>query len=180
MKVQETYIKGCFVLTPRLFEDERGAFLETFNANSFRDKTGIKTKFVQDNLSQSSKGVLRGLHFQKGENAQAKLVQVIRGKVLDVCVDLRKDSATFGNYFSIYLDGINRKQLYVPRGFAHGFIALEENTLFSYKCDNFYNKESESGILFSDKSLNIDWGLPYDDMLISEKDMELPTFEMLF
>ena len=177
MKVQETYLKGCFVLTPLIFEDERGFFLETFNTNSFREATGINTKFVQDNLSKSSKGILRGLHFQKGEHAQAKLVQVISGSVLDVCVDLRRGSKTFGQHFSIYLDAIERQQLYVPRGFAHGFITLENDTLFSYKCDNFYNKGAESGIAYDDVLLNIDWGVPKSEILVSDKDRNLPTFE---
>lgn len=180
MTVEETYLKGCYVITPKLFKDERGYFLETFNEKFFLKETGIQTHFVQDNLSKSSKGVLRGLHFQKGTSAQAKLVQVIEGKVLDVCVDIRKDSPTYGKYFSIILDGLNKKQLYVPRGFAHGFIVLENNTIFSYKCDNYYDKVSESGIIFNDKTLNIDWGFPEEDMIVSEKDKNLVTFENLF
>ncbi len=180
MVVEETYLKGCYVLTPKVFNDERGYFLETFNEQVFFDKTGIKTRFVQDNLSKSSRGVLRGLHFQKGNNAQAKLVQVISGKVLDVCVDIRKDSKTFGNYFSILLDDIDKKQLYVPKGFAHGFIVLMDNTIFSYKCDNFYNKASESGILFNDKYLNIDWNFNEEEIIISDKDTQLLTFEDCF
>lgn len=180
MKVEETYLKGCYVITPKVFKDERGYFLETFNKKMFSEETGIKTNFVQDNLSKSSKGVLRGLHFQKGDAAQAKLVQVISGKVLDVCVDLRKGSSTYGKYFSILLDGLNKKQLYVPRGFAHGFVVLENDTVFSYKCDNYYDKNSESGIVFNDKSLNIDWNFPEEDMIVSEKDKNLQTFENLF
>lgn len=180
MVVEETYLKGCYVITPKLFKDERGYFVETFNEKVFSKETGIHTHFVQDNLSKSSKGVLRGLHFQEGEAAQAKLVQVIEGSVLDVCVDLRKDSPTFGQHFSIYLDGLNKKQLYVPRGFAHGFIVLENNTIFSYKCDNYYDKASESGIIFNDKTLNIDWCFPEEDMIVSEKDKNLVTFENLF
>jgi len=180
MVVEETYLKGCYVITPKLFRDERGYFLETFNEKEFSEKTGIQTKFVQDNLSKSSKGVLRGLHFQEGNSAQAKLVQVIEGKVLDVCVDLRMDSPTFGKHFSIFLDGLNKKQLYVPRGFAHGFIVLKNNTIFSYKCDNYYNKASESGVKFNDKTLNIDWGFPEKDIIVSEKDNDLLTFKDLF
>lgn len=179
MTVEETYLKGCYVITPKLFKDERGYFLETFNEKFFSKETGIQTHFVQDNLSKSSKGVLRGLHFQKGTSAQAKLVQVIEGKVLDVCVDIRKDSLTYGKHFSIILDGLNKKQLYVPRGFAHGFIVLEDNTIFSYKCDNYYDKPSESGIIFNDKILNIDWGFPEEDVIMSEKDKNLVTFENL-
>lgn len=180
MKVEETYLKGCYVITPKVFKDERGYFLETFNEKMFLKETGINSNFVQDNLSKSSKGVLRGLHFQEAKAAQSKLVQVIKGKVLDVCVDLRKDSVTFGKHFSIELDGINKKQFYVPRGFAHGFIVLEDDTIFSYKCDNYYNKSSESGIIFNDEFLNINWGLPEKDIIISEKDKNLPTFENLF
>lgn len=180
MKVEETYLKGCFVIAPKVFKDERGYFLETFNEKVFSNITGIKTPFVQDNLSKSSEGVLRGLHFQEGDAAQAKLVQVIKGKVLDVCVDIRKDSPTFGRHFSIYLDGLSKKQLYVPRGFAHGFIVLENDTIFTYKCDNYYDKNSESGIIYNDKTLNINWNFPEDKMIISEKDKNLQTFETLF
>ncbi|MEP3837389.1 MAG: dTDP-4-dehydrorhamnose 3,5-epimerase [Algibacter sp.] len=180
MKVEETYLKGCFVITPKVFKDERGYFLETFNEKVFSKETGIQTNFVQDNLSKSSKGVLRGLHFQKGASAQAKLVQVIVGSVLDVCVDIRKDSPTFGKHFSIQLDGLNKKQLYVPRGFAHGFIVLENDTIFSYKCDNYYNKASESGIIFNDKTIGIDWGVPEEEIIVSEKDKNLVTFKNLF
>ncbi|AXP80590.1 dTDP-4-dehydrorhamnose 3-2C5-epimerase [Mariniflexile rhizosphaerae] len=177
MKVEETYLKGCFVITPKVFEDERGYFFESFNKNVFESQTGIKVSFVQDNQSKSSKGVLRGLHFQRGINAQAKLVQVIKGKVLDVCVDLRKDSDTFGKHFSIILDDIFHKQLFIPKGFAHGFVVLEEDTIFSYKCDNFYNKASEGGIIFNDESLKIDWKLNEEELIISEKDMKLSPFK---
>ncbi|WP_396602619.1 dTDP-4-dehydrorhamnose 3,5-epimerase [Algibacter sp. R77976] len=180
MKVEETYLKGAYIITPNVFEDERGYFLETFKEKVFVNKTGVETHFVQDNMSKSSKGVLRGLHFQEGDNAQSKLIQVIKGRVLDVCVDIRKDSSTFGKYFSIMLDGINKQQLYIPRGFAHGFIVLENDTIFSYKCDNYYNADSESGIIFNDKFLNIDWGLSEDEILVSEKDKKLLTFETLF
>lgn len=179
MKVEETYLKGCFVITPKVFEDERGYFFESFNKKIFESQTGIKVNFVQDNQSKSSKGVLRGLHFQKGAHAQAKIVQVIKGKVLDVCVDLRKDSDTFGKHFSVILDDISHKQLFIPKGFAHGFVALENNTVFSYKCDNFYNKASEGGIIFNDEDLNIDWGFSEDTLIVSEKDLILPSFKEL-
>jgi dTDP-4-dehydrorhamnose 3,5-epimerase len=179
MKVEETYLKGCFVITPKVFEDERGYFFESFNKKIFESQTGIQTNFVQDNQSKSSKGVLRGLHFQKGAHAQAKIVQVIKGKVLDVCVDLRKDSDTFGKHFSVILDDISHKQLFIPKGFAHGFVALENNTVFSYKCDNFYNKASEGGIIFNDEDLNIDWGFSEDTLIVSEKDLILPSFKEL-
>ncbi|XCF06515.1 dTDP-4-dehydrorhamnose 3,5-epimerase [Tamlana crocina] len=176
MKVEETYLKGCFVVTPRVFEDERGYFFETFNESVFQKETGVSVNFVQDNQSKSNKGVLRGLHFQTGTFAQAKLVRVIKGKVFDVCVDLRDGSATFGQHFSIILDGEKHQQLFVPRGFAHGFVVLEDDTIFSYKCDNFYNKDSESGIIFNDEVLNIDWGFPEEQLIISEKDKELQPF----
>ncbi|MCF7559591.1 dTDP-4-dehydrorhamnose 3,5-epimerase [Sabulilitoribacter multivorans] len=180
MTVEETYLKGCFVITPRVLEDERGYFFESFNKQIFEKETGVHKTFVQDNQSKSSKGVLRGLHFQKGKHGQAKLVRVIKGKVLDVCVDIREESPTFGKQFSIILDATEHKQLYVPRGFAHGFLVLEDDTIFSYKCDNFYNKESESGIIFNDKTLNIKWGFTEKELIISEKDKTLLTFEQLF
>lgn len=180
MKIEETHLKGCFVITPKVFEDDRGYFFESFNQHVFEKETGINVNFVQDNQSMSAKNVLRGLHFQTGEYAQAKLVQVIKGKVLDVCVDIRKKSPTFGQHFSIILDDKNRKQLYIPRGFAHGFVALENNTIFSYKCDNFYKNKNEAGIIFNDKTLNIDWDISENELIISEKDKLLPTFENLF
>ncbi len=180
MVVEETYLKGCYIITPEIFEDKRGCFLETFNAKTFLKETSIEVNFVQDNMSKSSKGVLRGLHFQEGTAAQAKLVQVVRGRVLDVCVDIRKRSPTFGKHFSTYLDDSKKNQIYIPRGFAHGFIALENDTIFSYKCDNYYDKSSESGILFNDKYLDIDWVFPEDKIIISEKDRNLNTFEKLF
>ncbi len=177
MTVEETGLKGCFVLTPEVFEDERGYFFESFNKKTFEAETGVVANFVQDNQSKSSRGVLRGLHFQTGEYAQAKLIQVIKGKVLDVCIDFRKSSPTFGKYFSIILDDIDHKQVYIPKGFAHGFLVLENDTIFSYKCDNFYNKESESGILYNDKDLNIDWGFSLSNYIVSEKDKQLSSFK---
>ncbi|AUP79396.1 dTDP-4-dehydrorhamnose 3,5-epimerase [Flavivirga eckloniae] len=177
MIVEETYLKGCFVLKPKVFEDKRGFFLESFNKKKFEKETGVTTNFVQDNQSKSSKGVLRGLHFQTSEYAQAKLIHVIRGKVLDICVDIRKESSTFGKHFSIVLDDIEHKQVYIPKGFAHGFLTLEDDTIFSYKCDNFYNKESESGILYNDKDLGIEWNYPLEKLIISEKDKQLSSFK---
>lgn len=177
MTVEEAYLKGCFVITPKVFQDERGFFLESFNQLKFEKETGVYTSFVQDNLSKSSKGVLRGLHFQTNEYAQSKLVNVVRGKVLDVCVDLRNNSSTYGHYFSIILDDVNKKQLFIPKGFAHGFLVLEDDTIFSYKCDNYYNKESEAGIIYNDKDLNIDWGFLENQLIISEKDKQLPSFK---
>ncbi|MDC8005079.1 dTDP-4-dehydrorhamnose 3,5-epimerase [Aureisphaera galaxeae] len=177
MEVTQTPLKDCFVVKPRVFYDDRGFFCETFNQKTFREATGLDVDFVQDNQSVSSKGVLRGLHFQTGEMAQAKLVRVIKGEVMDVVVDLRKDSETFGKYYSIILSEKNHLQLFVPRGFAHGFITLSEKSVFSYKCDNFYHKESEGGIIYNDATLCIDWHLAKEDLLVSEKDLQLPTFE---
>ena len=177
MIVEKTSIEGCYIIIPRVFSDDRGYFAETFNEKTFQDKTGISPKFVQDNQSKSSTGVLRGLHFQTGAHAQAKLVRVIKGAVLDLCVDLRPDSNTFGDYVSVVLTGENFKQLYVPRGFAHGFLVLEDDTIFSYKCDNFYNKESEGGIIYNDPDINIDWGKPGNQLILSDKDRELPTLK---
>jgi dTDP-4-dehydrorhamnose 3,5-epimerase len=177
MTVTETHLQGCFIIEPKVFEDQRGYFFETFNQNRFNELIGDEVNFVQDNESASTKGVLRGLHYQTGTHAQAKLVRVIEGVVLDVVVDLRKDSKTYGEQFSIELSASNKKQLFVPRGFAHGFIVLSDTAIFSYKCDNYYNKASEGGIIYNDKHLNIDWQLPESQFIISEKDLELPTFE---
>ncbi|WP_298532296.1 dTDP-4-dehydrorhamnose 3,5-epimerase [uncultured Algibacter sp.] len=177
MIVKETKLEGCYILEPRVFDDKRGYFLETYNQKIFNQLTGNNINFVQDNESYSSKGVLRGLHFQKGEYAQAKLVRVIKGCVLDVAVDLRKGSTTFGQHVAIELSGENKKQFFVPRGFAHGFVVLSETALFSYKCDNFYNKESESGILYNDETLNIDWRISSGDIIITDKDQKLLTLK---
>ena len=173
MEIKETFIEGLLELQPRIFKDERGFFLETYNKIAF-EKAGITTPFVQDNQSFSTKGVLRGLHFQRAPFAQAKLVSVISGRVLDVAVDLRKNSPTFGKHFSVILEAEKRNMLLVPEGFAHGFVALED-CVFSYKCSNIYSKESEAGIIWNDKDLNIDWG--YSNPLVSEKDMVLPAFK---
>ena len=177
MKLQKTPLKDCFILKPSVFKDKRGLFYETYNQNVFEKITEKKVYFVQDNQSVSSKGVLRGLHFQNGDMAQAKLVRVVKGKVLDVVVDLRKDSETFGKSFSVVLDDIEHLQLFVPKGFAHGFITLSEQSIFSYKCDNYYDKASESGIIYNDATLALDWHLPKEEFIISAKDLELPTFE---
>lgn len=176
MKIAQTPLKDCFIIEPRVFKDERGIFFETFNASTFKQATGLDIIFLQDNQSKSSYGVLRGLHFQTGKMAQAKLVRVIEGKVLDIVVDLRRDSETFGKHFSIILDDVNNQQLFVPRGFAHGFITLSENSIFAYKCDNLYDNSSESGIIYNDATLSLDWYLPQKDFIISEKDLQLPTF----
>ena len=177
MIVEETKLEGCFILTPRVFEDERGYFMESFNLQAFENQTGIKSNFVQDNQSKSSKGVLRGLHFQVRDFAQAKLVSVIKGSVLDVAVDIRPKSNTFGKYISVVLDAVSHKQLYIPRGFAHGFLVLEDDTIFTYKCDNFYNQSLERGIIYNDESLNIDWSSNNLELILSEKDLNLPTFK---
>lgn len=177
MIVEKTKLDDCLLLTPAEFIDERGSFSETYNKEVFEKHTGLSINFVQDNQSVSSFGVLRGLHFQRGAMAQAKLVRVIEGKVLDVVVDLRKDSATFGKHYSVILDAENRQQLFVPRGFAHGFITLSKKSIFAYKCDNYYDKNSESGILYNDATLSLDWHLSKDDLIISEKDLALPAFE---
>ena len=172
-----TKLEGCFILEPKVIQDERGYFMESFNENTFQKGTGKAVHFVQDNQSFSTKGVLRGLHYQTGEHAQAKLVRVLQGEVLDVVVDIRPDSATFGEYVSVLLTGENKTQFFVPRGFAHGFLVLSETAIFFYKCDNFYNKESEGGLLYNDKSVNIDWQFPLESLIISEKDLVLPTLE---
>tara|TARA_R110002012_G_scaffold66614_1_gene174121 strand:- start:205369 stop:205914 length:546 start_codon:yes stop_codon:yes gene_type:complete len=174
MKVTETKLKGCFIFEPRIFEDERGYFFESFNHKTFCEAIGQQVDFVQDNQSYSKKGVLRGLHFQKGEYAQAKLVRVLEGRVLDVAVDLRKDSPTYGQHVSIELTGENKKQLFIPRGFAHGFVVLSESAHFFYKCDNYYNKESEGGVVFNDQTLKIDWKKSEKDIIVSYKDEILP------
>ena len=177
MKVIETELSGCFVLEPTLFEDERGYFMETFNQRLFESIIGTEIAFVQDNQSYSKKGVVRALHYQRGAHAQAKLVRVLQGEVLDVAVDLRRDSATFGKHIAVLLSGENRKQLFIPRGFAHGFVALTDHVDFFYKCDNFYSREAEGGIIFNDPTLKIDWKLPESTLLVSEKDRLLPNFE---
>lgn len=180
MKAEETHLEGCFIITPRVLSDERGYFFESFNKATFESLTGISIDFVQDNQSQSTKGVLRGLHFQTGEFEQAKLVRTIKGSVLDVCVDLRKNSKTFGQYFSIVLDDKIQQQLFIPRGFAHGFVALENNTIINYKCDNYYNKSAERSIIYNDKALNIDWNIDDLKLVLSDKDKQSSKFDNLF
>lgn len=176
MKVKPTPLKDCYIIEPTLFEDERGYFYEKFNEKKFADLTGMNGHFVQDNISKSSYGVLRGLHLQKGEHAQAKLVSCLEGKVFDVAVDLREDSPTFGQWFGVELTPENKLQLYVPRGFGHGFSVLSETAIFAYKCDNFYEKDAEGSVIWNDPELNIDWKLPAEDVILSEKDKSLPKF----
>lgn len=171
MEILNLGVDGPYIIEPKVFKDERGYFFESFNEKEFREKIGF-VEFVQDNESCSSYGVLRGMHFQKPPYAQAKLVRVINGAVLDVVMDLRKDSKTFGKVWSVYLSGENKRQFFVPRGFAHGFVSLKDNTIFQYKCDNFYKKEMEGGIMWNDSILPTYWSdyISLNDIKISEKD----------
>lgn len=177
MTVIQTPLEGCVVIEPRVINDDRGYFMESFNESHFEAETGHRVHFVQDNQSYSSRGVLRGLHYQAGEHAQAKLVRVLHGEVLDIAVDIRPGSETFGKHFSIILSAENQKQLFIPRGFAHGFLVLSETATFFYKCDNFYNKESEGGIIYNDSALEIDWNMTADELIISDKDKVLPNLQ---
>jgi len=176
MKIKETPLKDCYIIEPTVFEDDRGYFFEKYNEAKFEELTGLNGHFVQDNISKSSYGVLRGLHLQKGEHAQAKLVSCLEGKVWDVAVDLREDSPSFGKWFGIELTAENKLQLYVPRGFGHGFSVLSETAVFSYKCDNFYSKESEGAVKFDDPELGIDWKISPEEAVLSEKDKTAPLF----
>jgi len=177
MKITETFLNDCFIIEPKVFKDSRGEFFEAFNQKLFKEKTGLDVNFVQENQSISLKGVVRGLHIQKGKYAQAKLVRVIQGRVLDVVVDVREKSDTFGKVFSIELSKENQLQLFIPKGFLHGFSVLEDNTIVTYKCDNYYNKESEDGVIYNDPILNIDWKLKTNEIILSEKDAELKLFK---
>ena len=176
MKVSETEIEGVKIVEPQVFGDSRGWFVEQYNAERYK-AAGIDVDFVQDNESFSSKGVVRGLHWQAGEHAQAKLVRVIHGAVWDVAVDIRKGSPTFGRHVSVVLTGENKKQFFIPRGFAHGFIVLEDNTLFSYKCDNLYCPSADRGLLFSDPALKIEWPQVDVEIKLSEKDQKHPCLK---
>lgn len=177
MKVIETNLAGCFVLEPALFYDSRGYFFESFNQEKFNELLDIEVTFVQDNQSKSTQGVLRGLHYQTGEFAQAKLIRVIQGSVLDVAVDVRPGSRTYGAYITEVLSDENQKQVFIPKGFAHGFLVLSETAIFSYKCDQYYSKESEAGIRYDDPTLAIDWKELSSNLIISDKDLALPSFE---
>lgn len=177
MNIEKTFLEGCIILKPSIFKDSRGYFFESFNKEKFEKVIGRGINFVQDNQSSSTKGVMRGLHLQTGIHAQAKLVRVTQGEVLDVAVDFRKGSPTFGKSVSVVLSSENKKQLFVPRGFAHGFIVLSNSAELFYKCDNYYNKDSENGIIYNDSNLAIDWKMSGKDIIISEKDKELPTLE---
>ena len=177
MKATETKLKGCFILEPTVFEDSRGYFFESYNENKLEEILGYKPTFVQDNQSNSSYGVVRGLHMQAGEHAQAKLVRVVEGAVIDVAVDVRPDSETYGQSVAVELSAENKKQLFIPRGFLHGFSVISDSATFFYKCDNFYNKESEGGIIYNDENININWQFSLEDLIISEKDKVQPTLE---
>lgn len=175
MIFKETKLKGCFILEPKIFKDDRGYFYESFNSARFNEGIEQDINFVQDNQSFSNYGTIRAIHFQTGEYAQAKLVRVLQGKVLDVAVDLRKNSATYGEHVAIELNAENKKQLFIPRGFGHGFSVLSKTAEFFYKCDNYYNKDSEGGIIYDDVNLAINWGIDSKNIRVSEKDLVLPN-----
>ena len=174
MEYIKTEIEGVVIIRPRVFGDDRGYFMETFKQLEFEERIG-PVQFVQDNESKSSRGVLRGLHYQKGEHSQAKLVRVIKGRVMDVAVDLRRSSPTFGTYIMVELSDENKQQLFIPRGMAHGFVVMSDEAIFTYKCDNVYCPESEAGILYSDPTIGIEWPIPSEEMLLSSKDTKHPT-----
>ena len=176
MKITETDIKGLLVIEPRVFDDPRGYFYESYNKSKFRE-AGIDADFVQDNQSLSQKGAIRGLHGQADPFAQGKLVRVINGSVIDVAVDIRKGSPTYGKHVSVELSGDNKLQLWIPAGFLHGFSTLEDNTIFTYKVNNYYNKDSEMGVIWNDPDLAIDWGIAKNEVLLSPKDELLPAFK---
>lgn len=179
MKIIETPISGLYVLEPVIHEDKRGCFLELYNSASFKE-IGINNNFVQENLSKSSYGVIRGLHFQKGEYAQAKLATVLKGRVFDVAVDLRKGSSTYGQWYGVELSESNKRLFFIPRGFAHGFSVLSKEAIFTYKCDNFYAPQSEDGINYADPTLAIDWQIKPEDVIVSEQDKIRPFLKDLF
>jgi len=174
MKVEKTFIDGVLIIKPDLFEDSRGFFFESFNKNKY-DHLGINAEFIQDNVSKSGIGTIRGLHYQVGQFAQGKLCSVLQGKVLDVAVDIRFGSKTFGQHFLVELSDKNKNQIWIPPGFAHGFVVLSKDTIFTYKCTAMYNKESERTIIFNDSDLNINWQI--DEPLVSEKDMNGGAFK---
>ncbi len=177
MTIQPTSLPDCYLIKPEIYKDNRGFFFEAFNKAMLEVKMGRSMNFVQDNLSFSTKGVLRGLHFQQEPHSQAKLVRVISGEVLDVVVDLRQDSKTFGQHFKISLSGENHHMLYVPSGLAHGFLTVSEEAIFLYKCDNYYHKKAERGIRYDDPDLGINWEYPKESLILSEKDNMLPSLQ---
>ena len=176
MIIEKTPLEGLFVIHPKLFPDQRGYFFESFNQKAFAESTGLNIEFIQDNEAGSIQGVLRGLHYQIPPFAQSKLVRVVTGEVLDVAVDIRPASQTYGKYFSLKLSGANKLQLFIPKGFAHGYLVLSEEAVFAYKCDAYYHSGSEAGIKFDDKKLNIEWGMDKKQLKISAKDLALPLF----
>ncbi len=178
MKFLETIIKGVWLIQPSIIEDERGYFFESFKEDEFKKNVG-DIDFIQENQSKSSYGVIRGLHYQKGEHAQSKLVRCVKGKILDVAVDIREGSPTFGKHVSAILTEDNHYQLFIPRGFAHGFSVLSDEAIVQYKCDNYYNKDSEGGVNILDKSLNIEWMIPEEKMILSEKDLKWEKLNMI-
>jgi len=177
MTIEATPLNNCYIIKPNVFKDHRGSFIETYKAGNLEQALGYQVKFVQDNQSISKYGAIRGFHLQVGEFAQAKLVRVVKGEVLDVIIDLRPESSTFKQSFCYKLNDDNNHQLFIPRGFAHGFSTLSEEAIFAYKCDNFYNKASERGIAFNDETLNIDWGIANDHQVVSEKDLNNPSLK---
>lgn len=179
MKTIETEIQGLFIIEPDVCVDSRGYFFESFNKKRFEEQTGISTDFVQDNESRSTYGVVRGLHFQKPPHAQAKLVRVISGRVLDVAVDLREGSPTYGRHVAVELSGENHRQVFIPKGFAHGFSVLSEEAVFQYKCDGYYAPEAEGAVAWDDPDLAIDWRIPADDIKLSEKDRKHPRLSQM-
>lgn len=177
MEIIKTNIEGVFIIEPRVFGDSRGYFFESFNAREFKEKTGLDINFVQDNESMSTYGVMRGLHFQRPPYTQSKLVRCVRGKVLDVAVDIRKGSPTYGKYVSCELSEDNHRQVFLPGGMAHGFVVLSEDAIFQYKCDEFYHPEADGGISILDESLGIDWRIPTDKAVLSDKDIKRPLLK---
>lgn len=179
MKIRQTGISGLIVIEPDVFGDSRGYFMESFSCRKFMELTGIDVDFVQDNESKSSYGVLRGLHFQRPPHAQSKLVRVVSGRVLDVAVDLRAGSPTYGKHYALELTGENHLQMFIPKGFAHGFAVLSDEAVFQYKCDEYYAPQSEGGVAWDDPDLAIDWQIPLEDVRLSEKDRNNPEFKAL-
>jgi dTDP-4-dehydrorhamnose 3,5-epimerase len=180
MRIEQTPLQDCFIVHEKVHGDARGYFIETFNQRDFNAASGLDISFVQDNQSRSSKGVLRGLHMQRGASAQAKLVRVLEGSVLDIAVDLRKGSPSFGQHYAIELTADNHKQFFVPAGFAHGFVVLSEAATFFYKVDKFYEPGNEVGIMYNDSALNINWQLADNEIILSEKDKKLGSFETYY
>ena len=180
MKIITTALPDCFILEPTKLGDKRGYFFESYNEQTFQQLTGVTTHFVQDNQSSSRKGVVRGLHAQSGEYAQAKLVRVLQGRVLDVAVDARPGSETFGQYIAVELSEENNLQLFIPRGFLHGFSVLSDTATFFYKCDNYYHQAAERGVYPLDEELAIDWQIPVEDMIIADKDKTAPMFREVY